>query len=124
VNLVVSTRPGAGCTVVEVHGDLDMDTHPQLRDHLQPLVGAGQVVVDLSGVGFMDSSALGTLVVVFKAVRAAGGRLCVAGVQQSVRTVLGITSVDQVIDVYDSVQAAEASMPPGGGVAAEQASIG
>ena len=114
MELVVSTRPGLGCTVVEVHGDLDLATQPQLRDGLQPVVdaGAAQVVVDLTGVGFMDSSALGTLVVMFKALRDGGGRLCLAGVQQPVRVLLRVTSVDRVIDVYDTVQAAERSMPP------------
>jgi anti-sigma B factor antagonist len=114
VDLVVSTHPGDGCTVVEVQGDLDMATQPQLRDGLQPLIGPNQVVVDLAGVGFLDSSALGTLVVMFKALRDGGGRLCLAGVQQPVRAVLSVTSVDRVIDVYDTVQAAEESMPPGG----------
>jgi anti-sigma B factor antagonist len=115
VELVVSTRPGDGCTVVEVRGDLDMDTEPQLRDVLQPLISAGQVVVDLGGVGFMDSSGLGMLVVSFKEMRDSGGRLALAAVQQAVRTVLDITSVDQVIDIYDTVQAAEKSMPVSGG---------
>jgi anti-sigma B factor antagonist len=110
VDLVMSTRPGDGCTVVEVHGDLDMATQPRLRDGLQPLVGSGPVVVDLAGVEFMDSSALGALVVMFKAVRAGGGRLCLARVREPVRTVLSVTSVDRVIDVYDTVQAAEDSM--------------
>lgn len=117
MDLVVSTRPGAGCTVLEVHGDLDMATQQQLRDDLLPLVGPGQVVVDLSGVEFMDSSALGTLVVMFKALRDDGGRLCLAGVRQPVRAVLSITSVDRVIDIYDTVRAAEESMTSGGGAA-------
>jgi anti-sigma B factor antagonist len=112
VDLLLSTREGRSCTVLEAHGDLDMATVPQLRDALQPLVTSGQVVVDLTDVAFMDSSALGTLVVMFKAVRDNGGRLSVAGVQPAVRTVLSVTSVDQVIDVYDTVQAAEESMPP------------
>lgn len=73
--------------------------------------------MDLAGVEFMDSSALGALVVMFKAIRASGGRLCLAGLQPPVRAVLKVTSVDQVIDVYDSVRAAEESMPPSGGVA-------
>jgi anti-sigma B factor antagonist len=57
VDLLLSTRPGQGCTVLEVHGDLDLATAPQLRDGLHRLVDAGdlQVVVDLAGVGFMDS---------------------------------------------------------------------
>lgn len=113
MDLLVSARPGQGCTVVEVHGDLDMATQPQLRDGLQAAIDAGptEVVVDLTGVGFMDSSALGTLVVMFKALRADGGRLCLAGVQQPVRSLLSVTSVDRVVDVYDTVHAAEQSMP-------------
>jgi anti-sigma B factor antagonist len=112
VDLLLSTRRGRGCTVLEVRGDLDMATAPQLRDGLQRLVEAGdlQVVVDLAGVGFMDSSALGTLVVTFQALREVGGRLCLAAVQPAVHSVLRITSVDQVIDVYESVQAAEADL--------------
>lgn len=126
MDLLVSTRAGRGCTVVEVRGDLDMATEPQLRDGLQPLVdaAAGQVVVDLAGVEFMDSSALGTLVVMFKGLRDGGGRLCLAGVRQPVRIVLQVTSVDQVIDVYDTVQAAEAIMPARDGGAAEKPSAG
>lgn len=100
--------------MVEVIGELDMATAPQLRDGLQrPLDdGARNVVVDLAGVAFMDSTALGTLVAVFKTVRDGGGRLCLAAAQAPVRNVLALTSVDRAIKVYDTVEAAEASMPP------------
>ncbi len=119
MDLLLSARPGRGCTVVEVHGDLDMATAPQLRAGLERLVGAGerQVVMDFAGVGFMDSSGLGTLVVMFKAVREVGGRLCLAAVQPPVLSVLSITSVDQVIDIYPDVQAAEADVPSVNGAA-------
>ena len=116
MDLLVAARPGRGYTVVEVHGDLDMATSPQLRESLQRLIDAGgrQVVVDLAGVGFMDSSALGALVTIFKRLRDVGGRLCLAAVQPAVRSVLSITSVDQAIVVYDSIEAAEADVPPDG----------
>lgn len=110
MNLQLSARPGARCTVLEIRGDLDMDTVAQLRDALEPLSGPGEFVLDLSGVPFMDSSALGAVVLTYKAIRAAGGRLSLAGVQPTVATVLRVTSVDQVIDVYDTVAAAEASI--------------
>lgn len=113
--LLLSVRPGRGCTVLEVRGELDLATSPQLREGLQRLVDAGdrQVVVDLAGVGFMDSSGLGALVVMFKALRDVGGRLCLAAVQPAVRSVLTVTSVDRAVDIYDSVQAAEADLPSG-----------
>lgn len=110
----LSTRPGRECTVVEVAGDLDMATSPQLREGLQRILDAGtrNVVIDMAGVGFMDSSARGMLVVMFKAFRDGGGRLCLAAIQPRLRSILAVTSVDRAIDVHDTVQAAEASMPP------------
>ncbi|MEU1361857.1 STAS domain-containing protein [Micromonospora zamorensis] len=112
VDLSLSVRPGRGCTVLEVHGELDMATSPQLREGLQRLVEAGdrQIVVDLAGVRFMDSSALGALVLMFKALREVGGRLSLASAQPAVRTVLTITSVDRVIQAYENVPAAEADI--------------
>ncbi|MET7960501.1 STAS domain-containing protein [Micromonospora zamorensis] len=112
MDLSLSVRPGRGCTVLEVHGELDMATSPQLREGLQRLVEAGdrQIVVDLAGVRFMDSSALGALVLMFKALREVGGRLSLASAQPAVRTVLTITSVDRVIQAYENVPAAEADI--------------
>ncbi len=114
MDLLVAARPGRGYTVLEVRGDLDMATSGRLQDSLQQLIDAGdrRVVVDLAGVDFMDSSALGALVTAYKALRDGGGRLCLAAVQPPVRTVLALSAVDQVVDVYDSVDAAEEDMPP------------
>ena len=115
VDVLVSARPGRGCTVVEVHGDLDMATSPQFLAGLQRVVDAGErhVVVDLADVGFLDSSALGVLVVTFKTLRDAGGSLSVAAAQPIVRSVLSVTSIDRAISVHDSVGAAEDAAPAG-----------
>ncbi|MBB5478884.1 STAS domain-containing protein [Micromonospora parathelypteridis] len=109
VDFTLSTRQGRIGTVVEVAGDLDMSTTPELRDQLRKLVesGAQVVVVDLTGVGFMDSSGLGVLVVAYKDLRERNGRLALAGVSEPVRTVLSITSVDRVIGIFETVHDAE-----------------
>ncbi|MFI2712313.1 STAS domain-containing protein [Micromonospora sp. NPDC018662] len=113
MGLLLSVRSGRGCTVLEVRGELDMATSPRLHEALQRLIDAGdrQVVVDLAGVGFMDSSGLGALVVMFKALREAGGRLVLAAVRPPVRSVLAVTSVDRAIRVHDDVAEAEAALP-------------
>ncbi|HYN97331.1 MAG TPA: STAS domain-containing protein [Pilimelia sp.] len=118
MDLLLSARPGRGCLVFEVRGELDMATAPQLREELQRLIDAGDrdVVVDMAGVGFMDSSALGALVVMYKALRDVGGRLRLAAVQPAVLSLLKVTSVDRVIDIYDDVRAAEAAAPSVDGV--------
>ncbi|MGC4745545.1 STAS domain-containing protein [Micromonospora sp. DT201] len=113
MDFTLSTRQGRIGTVVEVAGDLDMSTTPELRDQLRKLVDSDTpvVVVDLTGVGFMDSSGLGVLVVAYKDLRERDGWLALAGVSQPVRTVLSITSVDRVIGVFDTVHDAEEASP-------------
>lgn len=114
MGLQLSARAGRACTVVEVGGQLDMDTGPELNDFLQQVAdgGARQVVLDFSDVSFLDSSGLGVLMVWFKELHATGGRLYVAAVQELVAYVLRVSAVDRVLDVYDTVEAAEAAMPP------------
>ena len=114
MDLQLSARAGRACTVVWVSGELDMDTRRQLQDTLRDVVDscARQVVMDLAEVPFMDSSGLGLLVEVIRALRDRGGRLCLAAVQAPVRNVLTLSAVDQVVDLYDTVEAAEEAMPP------------
>lgn len=114
VDLQLSVRAGRACTVVGIGGELDMDTGPQLHDFLQQVTdeGAQRVVLDCTDLTFMDSTGLGVLVVWFKALGDKGGRLCIASVRQPVEYVLRLSAVDRVVDVYDTVDAAEADMPP------------
>ncbi|KAB1908699.1 STAS domain-containing protein [Micromonospora tulbaghiae] len=112
VEFSATSRQGRVGTVIEVVGDLDMSTTPQLRDRLHELTeGGARVVVDLTGVGFMDSSGLGALVVGYKSLRERDGWLGLAGVRPSVRRVFSITSVDRVIPLFDTVPEAEDASP-------------
>ena len=113
MDLQLSARAGRACTVVRLGGQLDMETGPQLDDFLEQVTAGGgtRVVLDLSGVSFLDSSGLGLLVEWFKELQTRDGRLCVAAVQELVAYVLRVSAVDQVVEVYDSVEAAEAAMP-------------
>ena len=64
--------PEEGCTVVAVAGEIDLTTGAEtLRDTLHDLISSGSanLVIDLSGVRFLDSTALGVLI---GAMRAAG----------------------------------------------------
>ncbi|WP_245716336.1 STAS domain-containing protein [Micromonospora humi] len=118
----MTTRPGRGGTVVEVAGELDMSTTPQLRDRLLEVVqgGARVVVVDLAGVGFMDSSGLGALVLAYKDLRERDGWLGLAGVRPPVRQLLSVTSVDRVIGLFDTVRDAEEAAPTASGAPAQR----
>lgn len=107
--LSVHTQQDA--TVVSVAGDLDIHNAPGLGEQLDEVVRArpALVVVDLAGVGFLDSSTLGVLIGVYKQLQEAGGRLCLAGVQPHILKVLQITRLDEIIPVFDTVAAAAGS---------------
>ena len=109
----LTTRQGPVGPVIEVAGDLDMASAPQLRDRLLEVVeaGAGAVVVDLTQVGFVDSSGLGALVLAYKSLREREGWMGLAGVRQPVRKLFSITSVDRVIPLFETVREAEEASP-------------
>ena len=66
------------------------------------------LVLDLSGIRDVTSTALGQFIALNRQAHAAGGRLALANAGPAVREALAITRLDQVLDV----QAAEAHEPP------------
>jgi anti-sigma B factor antagonist len=94
--------------VLVLAGDIDIHSAPQVRERLVALQGDGStaVVVDLAGVNFLDSSALGALVAAHRQLHDAGGTLSLAGARPHVRKVFQITRLTEVIPVYESVEEA------------------
>jgi anti-sigma B factor antagonist len=91
--------------VVAVAGDLDAVTVQQFRDELMRQVPAAgrRMVVDLSGLQFMDTSAIHVLVSVNNRVMAGGGLLVLAGAQPVVARVLALAGADEVMPVVGTV---------------------
>jgi anti-sigma B factor antagonist len=102
-----------GWQVLRLAGEVDVATAPRLRDRLVQLVtdGPPRVVVDLSGLSFIDSMGLGALVSGLKRARAHDGDLRLAGPTDHVAKVLSITRLDQAFVVGESVEAALAGSP-------------
>lgn len=96
--------------VLAVRGEVDIATAGALRDHLTVAVTSGQpVVVDLAQAPFLDSTGLGVLVAAAKRARAGGTRLVVARPQRLVGNALRLVQADEVVDVYDTLDAAVAA---------------
>jgi anti-sigma B factor antagonist len=93
--------------VVTVAGDLDIVTSPALDECLKTAqVTGSRVVLDLSGVDFMDTSALAVIVGHWKRLEAAGGSLALAGARYRYTKTLWITGLADRLSLYDSVEAA------------------
>jgi anti-sigma B factor antagonist len=103
--LEVKTVQTGGTSVVHVRGEVDLRTSPQLRVLLVDAARRvdGPLLVDLSDVGYMDSSGVGTMVFVKREVEKSGGKLVLIGLQQRVRSVLEITHLDKFFTIAGSV---------------------
>jgi len=103
-----------GWSVVAVTGELELATAPRLRQQVVSLIGGGraQLVIDLSGVDFIDSVGLGVVVGALKRCRTHGGDLMVAGAVPRVRALFEITRLDEIIDLHPDLAAALAAAAP------------
>ncbi|MBT2403187.1 MULTISPECIES: STAS domain-containing protein [unclassified Streptomyces] len=101
-NVEVQTVDGA--VVLALSGELDHDTAEPLREALAAAATpGGRLVVDLSGLGFCDSTGLNVLLQGRLAVREAGGSLDLSGLRGPVARMFHITGVDGVFPVYADV---------------------
>src|SRR5690348_9391679 len=109
---VYSDTPGF--TVIEVGGEIDVYTAPKLREKLITLVeeGSYQLIVDMEGVEFLDSTGLGVLVGGLKRVRAHDGWIDLVCTQSRILRIFKITGLNKVFSIHNSVVEAMAAHTP------------
>ena len=98
-------RREAGVAVARLKGNLDLAAADAVRRRLVAAIDEGyaRLVVDLGGVGFIDSSGLSSLVGVLKAARTRGGEMRIANAPDQARLVLRVTTLDRILKPYGDV---------------------
>lgn len=91
-------------------GELDAFTVGHFRESLTELGGGERVLIDLSGVPFLDSAGLGALIGGVRRAREGGGDVAVYGARPAVARLLHTTGFDRVASVSDSEQDALKSL--------------
>lgn len=92
-------------TVVSLRGDVDLGNSPAARKLLLDCVGQGRdVVVELSGVSYIDSSGVASLVEAFQSARRQGTGFALAAVSESALRVLQLARLDKVFPIHGSVE--------------------
>jgi anti-sigma B factor antagonist len=91
---------------VTVRGELSYTTAPALDEQLRALPGPGaagaDVVIDLAGVSFCDSSGLAALLSAHRRARRRGGTVTLRGPQGPVRRILRLTGVEVLFAIEDA----------------------
>ena len=98
----------SGIAVISISGRLALGGETgKLDAALTELLTQGHrhVVLDLTGLDYVDSSGLGMLVDCLTRIKKAGGEMKVAGPNARIRRILSMTGVGSMLSLYESVAA-------------------
>ncbi|MHB8464203.1 MAG: STAS domain-containing protein [Acidimicrobiales bacterium] len=98
-----------GCTICRPMGELDAFTVSQFRQSLAELASSPKLVIDLSGVPFVDSAGLGALIGGIRRVRELGGDVAVACPRPTLTRLLRTTGFDRIVTVTPTLDDAFAT---------------
>ena len=99
------TREEQGFRVVELSGEIDLSCSPEARETILAALGGGcGVLVDLSGVSYIDSSGIASLVEGYQLARKKGLPFGLVGVSDAAMNVIRLARLDKVFPIREDVQ--------------------
>ncbi|ABV32912.1 MULTISPECIES: STAS domain-containing protein [Pseudothermotoga] len=93
--------------IIRPNGELDMSNSAELKEQIKrEFIHQGKVdlIIDLSHVDYMDSSALGVLIGLQKSCRLNGGALILCGLEENLKRIFKMTSLDSVFSIRATVE--------------------
>jgi len=114
VELEIEHRTEGDYDILAPQGELDLATYTQLRERINELLSAGRtnLVMDLSGTEFLDSTALGALIGGRRRAHAAGGSFAIVCDRPHLLKLFAVTKLDLVFAVSPSLEEWRESITP------------
>ena len=100
----ISERQAGDVTILDLDGKVTIgEGSVALRNAIRRLLGEGKskILLNLAGVGYIDSSGIGELVSSYTAINKEGGQLKLLKLTQKLQDLLTITKLLTVFDAYD-----------------------
>ena len=104
-----------GVLILEVSGEIDLQHSPEMRRVLQARAAqrVPALLLDFTGVKYIDSSGLATLIEYYQSSRAYAGKIGVAGLSHRVRSIFELVRLNEVFPIYATVPEATLALQPG-----------
>ncbi|MDH4162582.1 MAG: STAS domain-containing protein [Nitrospirota bacterium] len=102
---IITEKISAG-TVVKLIGDVDMNTSPDVRTSIAEVFktgGSKALLINLSGVRYMDSSGIATLVETMQNCMKQGMKLRLVEPSPSVRDVFELARLSSIFQIFPSM---------------------
>jgi len=111
-SLTIQERQLGGVTIIDLDGKILIgETNRQLHDAIKTLVAEGkqQILLNMAKVSYIDSSGLGEMVAAFTTLQSSGGALKLVNVPVKVTSLMTITKLYTVFDIFEDEAAGVAS---------------
>jgi anti-sigma B factor antagonist len=93
----ITERTEENILIVSIDGDIDLESSPKLRISSSPSRPENaRLLLDFTGVNYIDSSGLATLIEYFQSVQGFSGTLALAGLNPRVKNVFEIVRLEQI----------------------------
>jgi anti-sigma B factor antagonist len=102
------------CTICRPVGELDAFTVGHFREALAELASKPRLIIDMSGVSFIDSAGLGALIGGIRRTRELGGEVVVCCNRPSIVRTLQTTGFDRIVTMTETVGEAKAVLGKSG----------
>jgi anti-anti-sigma factor len=99
----------SGARIMKLIGPLTIQTLFEFQDLARQQTDK-PVIIDVSGVPYMDSAGLGVVVSVFTSCQRTGRGFALTGLSDRLRTLFRITQVDGLLPCFPSLELAEAAV--------------
>ena len=111
MELSLNVRAVEGQPVLDVIGEVDVYSAPELRERLSELINASSssLIVNLADVTFLDSTGIGTLVAGLNRAVQFGGTLTLVSDHDRILKLFRITGLDSVFSIRPSIDEALAT---------------
>ena len=108
---VALDRSGAVATI-RIAGDVTSASEPELMAGYNRAIddGARAIILDFSGLEYMNSGGIGLLVTLLVRAQRGGVRLLASGLSEHYREILALTRLDEAIEIHADERAAIAAV--------------
>ena len=104
----INQRKAGEVTVLELSGEIDINTSPEVRKAFDQLIKHQEkrILLNFTQVSYIDSSGLATMVEMLQRLKRFGGQLRLSNLSEKVKGLFEITKLDRLFGIFPSEEEA------------------
>jgi anti-anti-sigma factor len=98
-----------GILIVGIEGQIRISTQNEFKEFFSRLVeenSSGTVILDMAGIGYINSAGIGMIVDSFRKFRENGGRFVLCSLMPDIEKLFEVTKLNRFIEIYPSEEEA------------------